>query len=195
MPHVNLLPWRERRRKQRQNAFYALLGLAALGAVLVVGTVDLFIGHLQSRQLARNELLTREIAILDKKIAEIRELKAQKAALLARMEIIRELQIMRPREVKLLDGLSRTLPDGAFLTSFTQRGTDVTLDGIAQSNARVSAFMHNLDASDRFGQSLLRIIRNNDRNGFRVSNFTLTVPQQIKAPEEDPDGTPQGAAP
>lgn len=184
MPRVNLLPWRERRRAQRQKEFYGLIGAAALGALLVIGAMELFIGRLQDRQLERNALLTTEIAVLDKKIAEIRELKAQKAALLSRMEVIRELQVMRPRSVKLLDGLSRTLPEGAFLKSFVQRGTDVTLDGIAQSNARVSTFMHNLDGSDRFGQSLLNIIRNSDRNGFRVSNFTLTVPQQIKTPEE-----------
>lgn len=186
MPRVNLLPWREERRTQRQREFYALLGAAAIGAVLLIGIGELIIGQIQGRQLARNAFIQQETAVLDRKLVEIRALQAEKAALIARMEVIQELQVMRPRAVKMLDGLARAVPDGAMITSFRQAGNSITIDGIAQSNARVSTFMHSLDDSDRFLESTLNIIRAGERRGMLVSNFSITVPEGTQA--VGPDG-------
>jgi type IV pilus assembly protein PilN len=180
MPRVNLLPWREERRKQRQREFYLLLGAAGVAAALLVGAGEVVLGRIQARQVERNDFIQREIAVLDRKIAEIRNLQAEKAALIARMEVIQELQVMRPQAVKLLDGLARATPDGAMLSRFAQSGTNVSLDGVAQSNARVSTFMHNLDDSDRFAEPTLNVIRAGERNALPVSNFSLTVPLEAR---------------
>lgn len=189
MPRVNLLPWREARRKQRQTEFYALLGGAALGAVLLIGLGEMVIGRLESRQIARNDFIRQETAVLDRKIAEIRTLQAEKASLIARMEVIQELQIMRPRAVKLLDGLARTMPDGVMLTRVQQRGETISLDGVAQSNARVSTLMNQLESSDRFREPTLNVIRAGERSGALVSNFSLSVPEALHPSKDD------GAAP
>lgn len=180
MPRVNLLPWREERRKLRQREFYALLGAAAGAAALLIVAGEVVLGRIQARQVERNEFIQGEIAVLDRKIAEIRELQAEKAALIARMEVIQELQVLRPQGVKLLDGLARTTPDGAMLTQITQQGTRISLSGVAQSNARVSTFMHNLDDSDRFAEPTLNVITAGERSGLPVSNFSLTVPQEAR---------------
>lgn len=196
MPRVNLLPWRDKRRKQRQQEFYALLGAAALGGALVIGLGEVILGRLQARQQERNAFIQAEITALDRKLAEIRELQAEKAALIARMEVIQELQVMRPRAVKLLDGLARALPDGAMVSSFRQTEATLALDGVAQSNARVSTFMHNLDDSTRFGDSTLNVIRAGERAGMLVSNYSITVPEQVTAPEDaTAAAAPVGGAP
>lgn len=196
MPRVNLLPWREKRRKQRQQEFYALLGAAALGGALIIGAGEFVLGRLQARQQERNAFIQAEITALDRKLAEIRELQAEKAALIARMEVIQELQVMRPRAVKLLDGLARAVPDGAMVSAVRQTDTRITLDGVAQSNARVSTFMHNLDDSTRFGDSTLNIIRAGERAGMLVSNYSITVPEQVGVPDNDTaEPPPAGAAP
>ena len=131
-------------------------------------------------QEERNAFLKREIAALDERIKEIQELEKTKARLLARMEVIQELQSSRPEAVHLFDELVKTTPDGAFLTKITQQGKVVELDGRAQSNARVSAYMRNVESSDWIGNPVLQVIENKDKTGTGLSHFTLSVQQQVK---------------
>lgn len=151
MARINLLPWREERRKQRQQEFYVLLGVAAVASILTVFAALWFIGTQVDAQNERNQMLTREIKALDAQIAEIEELDRQRDRLIARKEIIEQLQATRSQMVHLFDELVRTLPDGVQLNSIKQNGATLTLEGVAQSNARVSAYMRNLDSSAWLG--------------------------------------------
>ncbi len=183
MSRVNLLPWRRVRRQRRQNEFLAMLGAGALAAVLLVAAWELIAMAMVSRQEERNDILRSEIAILDAKIREIKDLQAQKARLQARMDVIQDLQVKRPASVKLFDALARSTPEGVFLTGFTQRDTMLSLLGWAQSNARVSTYMHQLDASDQFDPSRLRVARAGELRGLHASQFDLQVPQHVAKDE------------
>jgi type IV pilus assembly protein PilN len=147
MARINLLPWREERRKQRQQEFFVLLGASAVSAIVAVFVAMWFIGTQIDAQTERNATLSREITALDAQIAEIEELDRQRDRLIARKEIIEQLQATRSQMVHLFDELVRTLPDGVQLQAIKQAGQALTLEGVAQSNARVSAYMRNLDAS------------------------------------------------
>jgi type IV pilus assembly protein PilN len=147
MAKINLLPWRAERRKQRQKEFYVMLGGAALVAVLIAFGVVKFFDHLIETQNRRNTHLQNEIAQLDIKIKEIEALDRKKAELLARKAVIEQLQANRSQMVHLFDELVRTIPDGVRLNSIKQTGDQLTLDGVAQSNARVSSYMRSLEAS------------------------------------------------
>lgn len=147
MARINLLPWREERRKQRQQEFYVLLGASAVAAILVVFASLWFIGTQIDAQTERNAAIAREIKALDAQIKEIEELDRQRDRLIARKEIIEQLQATRSQMVHLFDELVRTLPDGVQLNAIKQGGATLTLEGVAQSNARVSAYMRNLDSS------------------------------------------------
>src|SRR5690606_33778837 len=159
MTRINLLPWREELKKQRQNQLILML-LAAVVAGLGVW----FVGHsyyddLISYQNHRNRLLEREIAELDKRIAKIRELESTKAKLKARMEVVQELQQGRPLVVHMMHQLVATLPDGVYLTSVKQTGSNIVLTGVAESNARISSFMENLDKSGWLYDPRLTVIQ------------------------------------
>ena len=147
MARINLLPWREERRKQRQQEFYVLLGASAVVAIIAVFVSLWYIESQIEAQTGRNNTLTQEIKALDAQIAEIEELDRQRDRLIARKEIIEQLQATRSQMVHLFDELVRTLPEGVQLSSIKQGGSTLTLEGVAQSNARVSAYMRNLDAS------------------------------------------------
>lgn len=177
MPRINLLPWREAQRKQRLKNF----GIAAAAAVaLGVGavlyahaTVNRFIDY----QEKRNKYLEGEIAILDKQIAEIKELEATKERLLARMQIIEQLQRSRPEVVHLIDELVRRLPDGVFLKSVKQTGNKLSIKGVAQSSTRVSAFMRNIDGSEWLDDPGLDVVETKEEGRARNSEFTIFATQ------------------
>jgi len=147
MAHINLLPWRDELRKKKQQQFAVVgAGTAILGALLVL------LAHMQMEGLIetqnqRNQFLDKEIAELDTKIAKIKDMEKTKNALLARMDIIQQLQRSRPQSVHLMDQLVYTLPDGVYLKKIAQQDLALTLSGVAQSNARVSAYMRNIDGS------------------------------------------------
>ncbi|HEX4857848.1 MAG TPA: PilN domain-containing protein [Usitatibacteraceae bacterium] len=184
MSRVNLLPWRRAQRQRRQREFLTMLGAGAIGAVALVAVGELIATGLVNGQEARNELLRSEIAILDVKIREIRDIQAQKTKLQARMDVIQELQTLRPMPVRLFDALARSTPEGVFLTNFGQNETTLSLQGWAQSNARVSSYMHELDASDEFNPSTLRVARAGEHRSMHASQFDLQVPQHIAKPEQ-----------
>jgi type IV pilus assembly protein PilN len=135
------------------------------------------VNGLVEHQQRRNLYLENEIKILDRKIAEIQDLEATKRALVDRMTIIQELQTSRPVAVRLFDELVTTLPEGTYLTSLVQRQDNLEIAGRAESNARVSAFMRNLEDSPWFGEPVLQVIETRDQGNLRLSDFRLTVKQ------------------
>jgi type IV pilus assembly protein PilN len=180
MARINLLPWRENLRAEQQREFLVMVG-GTLAITLLLGIYShLHINGMISGQEGRNAFLKQEIAALDERIKEIEELEKTKARLLARMEVIQELQSSRPEAVHLFDELVKTTPDGAFLTKIKQQGKAVELDGRAQSNARVSAYMRNVESSDWIGNPVLQVIENKDKTGTGFSHFTLSIQQQVK---------------
>ena len=178
MAHINLLPWREARRKEQQRQFLSLLVFTVVLAGLIMLYVHFQFSGLISYQNQRNEYLQSQIVVLQKRIKDIKELKSTKAKLLARMNIIQQLQRSRPEVVHLFDQLVRTLPNGVYLTSVVQKGPLLTGQGVAQSNARVSEYMRNLDASKGLGDPRLDVIQTKKMDENRVSLFTLRVSQR-----------------
>lgn len=174
---INLLPWRETLRKERKRQFASIAGGAVLLMAVIVFYVHLHINGMIDHQNARNSLLESEIAKVDQEIKEIKELENKKTQLLNRMTVIQDLQTRRPLSVRLMDELVRTLPEGLVLTKLTQKGTDLDLEGAAQSNARISAFMRNLQDSPWFDNPKLDVIQAQDKSGDRVSKFVLKVKQ------------------
>ena len=148
MAHINLLPGREELRAKKQREFLGTLLGGAVVACLLVLFAHLHLGGMIGSQENRNQFLTDHIAVLDEQIEKIKDLKSTKNNLLARMNIIQELQRNRPLSVHLVDELVRTLPDGVYLSEFSQKKNSLVMSGIAQSNARVSAYMRNVDTSD-----------------------------------------------
>ncbi|ARB47283.1 PilN domain-containing protein [Alloalcanivorax xenomutans] len=173
---INLLPWREARRKQRQQEFVALLIFAALLAGLLFW---MWKGMMEDRiadQQTRNSHIQAEIAKLDEQIKEIKELETRRAELVARMKVIQELQGNRPTIVYVFDQLVRTLPDGVYYSSVERTGNVFTIKGVAESNNRVSRLMRNLDGSDWFVEP--NLINVTALEGSQQANqFTLTVKQ------------------
>ncbi|HEX9584713.1 MAG TPA: PilN domain-containing protein [Gammaproteobacteria bacterium] len=192
MPQINLLPWREELRKQRNKEF----GISAAVAVLLMGAVVAGVHyHFQERiafQQKRNAFLEAEIAKLDQKIKQIQQIDAEKQRLLARMQIIQKLQSSRPEIVHLFDEFVRTIPEGVYFTNITQKGRDLKIQGVAQSNARVSTLMRQMEASDYLeNPALVEIVAGSQKiagteEEVRLSRFQLNIKQedQKKAEEE-----------
>jgi type IV pilus assembly protein PilN len=186
MTRLNLLPWREMRRKELDRQLLTI----AIGAWLLMGLV-VFYGHLHAsalieNQTKRNEFLQEEIAKVEAQIKEIEGLKRQRDALIARMRVIEQLQGTRTQIVHVFDDLVRQMPEGVYLTSLTQRKDAITLTGVAQSNARVSALMRNLEGSNWFAGPDLDVINVSPQGGARVSQFTLRVNSAQK--KNEPQG-------
>jgi len=198
MVRINLLPHREQKRQARQRQFISLaIGLAILG-LAVVGLGHVFIAARIDNQNSRNTLLKSEIVKLDEQIKEIDRLRDQTQALLARKQVVETLQANRTEAVHLLDQLVRQLPDGLYLKSVKQNGTRVTLTGYAQSNARVSTLMRNIESSPWLGSPELVEIKSVALDKQKVNEFTLVV--QVKRAMQAPVGaappanTPPGKA-
>jgi len=147
MARINLLPWRAERRTQRQKEFMVMLGLSAVAGVVLWFLVNSYYNAQLDGQNDRNSYLQQQITQVDTQIKEIDELDKKKAKLLARKEVIEQLQANRSQMVHLFDQLVRTIPDGVILTSIKQEGDKLTLEGRSQSNARVSTYMRQLEGS------------------------------------------------
>lgn len=183
MPRINLLPWREEERRTRQREF----GVAAAGAVIagvaVVMLTMLAYAQMISSQESRNERLTNEISELEKSIEEIDGLERQKERLLARMEIIDQLQKSRPEVVHLFDELVRQLPEGVYLTGMKQTGSRIEIRGVAQSSTRVSALMRQVDASDWLADPEVERVETTDLGSSRQAEFVVYL-KQARAGDE-----------
>ena len=170
---INLLDWRTEVNTLRKNQFFAMLGAGAAVAILGVFIVWYGVTGAIEYQQERNRFLQAQIAEMDKKIKEIEELEKVKANLLARMKVIEQLQASRAAMVHFFDEILNTLPEGVYLKSLKQNGASVTIDGVAESNNRVSAYMKNIESSRWFAEPKLVVINTKDVNKRRRSEFQL----------------------
>ncbi len=196
---INLLPHREQKRQARQRQFVSIsIGLAIL-SLGIVGLVHVYLSARIDDQESRNKLLKSEIAKLDEQIKEIDRLREQTQALLSRKQVVERLQSNRTEAVHLLDQMVRQLPDGIYLKSVKQVDTKVTLVGYAQSNARVSTLMRNIESSPWLEHPELVEIKSipvPNQKEARINEFTLRVTVKRAAPPAPPvkAATPAGAA-
>ena len=188
MARINLLPWREERRKARQKEFIGMLGLAVAAGVLLSFLIYSFYSGRISSQTDRNEYLRGEITKVDGQIKEIEELDKKKSKLLARKEVIEQLQSNRSQMVHLFDSLVRTIPDGVALTGIKQEGDILTLSGRSQSNARVSTYMRNLESSGWMTNPDLNVIEAKEGNAGLPYEFNLKVKLANPNAPKDEDG-------
>jgi len=186
MARINLLPWRAERRKQRQKDFMTLLVAAVFGGVAVVlGASAWMDGQIEGQQ-ARNAFLEAEIKRVDEQIKTIADLEARKASLLQRKQVIETLQADRSQNVRLFEELVRTIPDGVRLVSIKQNGQELTLSGKTQSNARVSSYMRNLEASGLITNPQLGVIRTSDpREADRALPFDFEMRVTLRTAAEE----------
>lgn len=175
MIRINLLPHREEKRKALRQQFFALSGLIAVLAILIVVLVHGVIAGYIGQQEGKNEFLKKEIAALDKEIDEIKRLKEQTNALLSRKGVIETLQGSRAETVQLFNELARQVPAGIYLKSLKQTGNRIGITGIAQSNARVSTLMRNLEASPLLERPDLVEIKAVTLGNRRYAEFNLNV--------------------
>ena len=192
MIRINLLPWREARRKAHNLQFYVLMGMVAGLAASIVLLVHGYYAARISTQNERNRFLKEENTKLDKEIEEIKKLKEEIQALLSRKQVIETLQADRAQTVYLLEQLVRQAPDGVYLKSIRQTGSKVNLSGYAQSNARVSTLMRNLEASPYLGNPDLVEIKVATINNKRLSEFIMNV--SIRRQQSEADAAKGGAA-
>jgi type IV pilus assembly protein PilN len=175
MASINLLPWRDERRQERKQEFLVILGgVAAFGAVLLF-VADVYFNDQIDAQKSRNAHIDSHIGQLNEQVREIRDMQKKRTQLLDRMKVIQELQGNRPIIVRLLDQLVRTVPDGVFYNSVKSDGRTITIQGIAESNNRVSSLMRQLDASDWFTEPNLDGVTANREFGEQATLFNMTV--------------------
>ncbi len=175
MIRINLLPHREEKRKAKRQQFYGLLGLVSVLAGVIVFLVITVIDGYISAQDAKNDFLKKEIVALDKQIDQIKRLKEQTQALLARKQIIEALQRDRAEAVLLLSELVKQMPEGVYIKSMKQTGARIALIGYAQSNARVSTLMRNIEASPWLEKPQLVEIKAVTVDKRRLSEFSLNA--------------------
>jgi len=189
MSRINLLPHREERRKRARQHFFVVSGGTAIVGVLIVGLMHTFYAAKIDTQNDRNKFLKNEIVKLDKDIAEIKKLRDEIAALLARKQVIETLQADRAQTVHLLDELVRQMPDGVYLKTVSQKGLRVNLLGYAQSNARVSTLMRNIETSPWLERPELVEVRAANVDKRRVSEFNMNLSlKRVAAVKDDPKG-------
>ena len=191
MIRINLLPWREARRKALNLQFFVLIGMVAGLAASIVLLVHGYYAARISTQAERNRFLTQENSKLDKQIGEIKKLKEEIQALLSRKQVIETLQGDRAQTVYLLEQLVRQTPDGVYLKSVKQTGAKVKLEGYAQSNARVSTLMRNIEASPYLTKPDLVEIKVAMVGNRRLSEFTMNV--TLKREQAEADAAKEGA--
>ena len=180
MARINLLPWREERRKARQVQFNILAGVTAAAGALAVGLFYLAMDTAISIQNDRNKFLSDQITLMDKQIEQIKDLQDTKQNLLARMQIIQQLQQSRPVVVHLFDQLVKTLPPGVYLTSVAENGDGLSIEGTAESSARISTYLRNIDASPWMGDPNLQVVQKDpQRSG--AQHFAITAKVVDKA--------------
>lgn len=190
MGQINLLPWREERRREKTAEFATFTGIVALFAIVIVFAARFHIGNIEDYHKRRNDYLKTQIDILNTKLQEIKNLEETKANLLARMNVIQELQRSRPEIVHLFEEMVTTIPEGVWLQDIKQTEKTLSIEGRAESNARVSAYMRNLEASAWLKNPTLEVIEADKDN--RIAKFKLRLQQESMIPE--PEQKPKGKA-
>lgn len=185
MAHINLLPWREEKRQEKQQQFYIAMGLTLAFAIMVFILFTSHINGLVNEQNQRNAYLQQEIALVDSQIKEIQDLEKQRDRLLARMQVIQDLQQSRPKVVKVFDSLVRTVPEGVHLQVLSREGDKLIVQGVAQTNARVSVFMNQLDKDPEFTESKLRVVQRTSSRDDAIRQFTLEVTESKPQTDEE----------
>ena len=194
MMRINLLPHREEKRKARQKQFAVLAGITAGLGLVVAALLWVFFEGQVENQNGRNRYLNEEIAKLEKQIEEIKKIREETASLLAKKQVVEGLQSNRSEPVYLLDQLLRQLPEGLYLKSIKQAGTKINVTGFAQSNARVSAFMRNIEASPYLENPNLIEIKAVIVNSQRANEFSLDFGIK-RAKADDGKGVPKKVDP
>ncbi|HAD09137.1 MAG TPA: pilus assembly protein PilN [Porticoccaceae bacterium] len=175
MANVNLLPWREEYRQEKRKEFAATVVVVLLLGLLSVFVWDRLVNGRIDWQNSRNDLLNREIAILDKKVEEISQLKLRRQQMIDRMEVILALQSNRADIVKIYDQFVRATPDGVYFTEMVRKAANVSLVGYAESISRVSVLMRELEAVDMFKDPVLTKVEADEMLGEQGSRFELQV--------------------
>ncbi|BCL76493.1 fimbrial protein [Jeongeupia sp. HS-3] len=190
MIRINLLPHREQRRVARQRRYIGMLGTSFIAAVGVVIAGYMFYNARIDTQDERNRFMAEENAKLEREIAEIEKLKAERQALLDRKTVVERLQSNRSETVHVMDQLARQTPEGIYLKDVKQNGDTLVLLGYAQSNARVSTLMRNLNDSEVFEQPLLIEVKSAQVANQRLSEFTLNIKITRSGGDERAASTP-----
>jgi len=185
MTTINLLPWREAVRKERQQRFVAALGVGVVAALAIIGIVHMQIMGMIEHQNTRNAFLQEQITRVEKQITEIEKIEAEKRRLLARMNVIQQLQQGRPQIVHVFDELVKTLPEGVYITNIKQSGEALDIQGFAQSNARISAYMRSLDASEWLANPKLSVIEAAGTADVTARNSKFTLNVALETPKDD----------
>jgi type IV pilus assembly protein PilN len=192
MHRINLLPWRAELRKERQKNFAVAAVGAVVAGLLVMWSVNLYLQGRIDHQNSRNQRLQAEIVQIDEQIAEIRNLQLRKDRLLLRMAAIDELQRARPEVAHLFDDIVKIMPDGVYLTEFTQNNRSILFKGVAESSTRVSTLMRNIAASRTMADPRLQVVQSGQpqqrgtaaRGAGRQAQFTLAA-RQVGSVEEE----------
>jgi len=192
MANINLLPWREEQRQEQTRQFATITALSLVLTAALVFLVHVTFANQIDHQKARNKMLQDEIVILDASLKQIETLEDTKEQLLARMDVIQSLQQRRPQIVHLFDDFVRTVPEGLHLTSIKQDGEQLTVQGVAESNGRVSAYMRNIDSSVWMATPKLKVIETK-KGTLRSSNFTLTTSQSLPDDQKSKENTGDGS--
>lgn len=185
MTTINLLPWREAVRKERQQRFVAALGVGVVAALAIVGVVHMQIMGMIEHQSSRNAFLQEQITRVEKQITEIEKIESEKRRLLARMNVIQQLQQGRPQIVHVFDELVKTLPEGVYITNIKQSGEGLDIQGFAQSNARISAYMRSLDASEWLANPKLSVIEAAGTADVTARNSKFTLNVVLETPKDE----------
>ncbi|MEW5788472.1 MAG: PilN domain-containing protein [Pseudomonadota bacterium] len=191
---INLLPHRQQKKARRQRMFVILAIAAAVAGLGVVGAGQMYLLQAKENQVKRNQFLKDEIAKLDQQIAEIKQFKEKSNELLARKEAVEGLQTNRGEAVQLFEEIARRLPDGLYLKSVKQSGDNIALSGFAQSSARVSSLMRNLDEAEMFNAPTLVEVKAATVGKQRVNEFSMNLRITRKAPPEAEKPAPPAKA-
>ncbi len=187
MPSINLRPWREELRAERQKQFITSLVAVLLAAAVLVFLWQDRVSAQIEYQNSRNAYLKKSMVELDKKIKEIQDLTTERQKLLDRMKVIQDLQGTRPVIVRVMDELVRTLPEGLYYVSLERKGAELFIKGMAESNNRISSLMRNFEASDWFAGPNLKdvsAVKPTDKSAETLNSFDLTVKQVTPQPTE-----------
>ncbi|MEE8340211.1 MAG: PilN domain-containing protein [Xanthomonadales bacterium] len=194
MARINLLPWREEARRERQRQFmYSLMGTLVLGAILIL-IVGLFFDQRINHQEARNQQIQLEINRLQIRIDRIAELEKTRSRLLSRKQVIESLQASRSLTVELLDRLAMSIPVGVTLRTVTQQGANLILMGSSQSNARVSAYLQSLEEMDLFVKPQLQYVRVAQKPQSRVETYEYSISVKLDNTKKDDLGDAENQA-
>ena len=188
MPDINLLPWREELREERKRQFTVVISGVFILGLLIGYAWEVNISAKTNSQEARNSVLQAGIDDLDQQVAEILALRERKADMVDRMAVIKGLQTNRPEIVRLFDEFARSLPDGSYIEEMSVEGNSLSIEGKAESNNRVSAFMRQLNNSEKFSEPNLTRVDADPTLGDQGSSFTMIIKVDNKEEgEESPD--------